>query len=233
MNHPTQGPNQSCPSVKRLLAGFFFTALLVPSAAPAPGQVPINPVPLYQPAPNVTRFAAPSAALADTNGSGLPVVSDPLQLGRPPIYSGASMNPDGKILFTTAKSEAVPGIPGHFLQHKGVFVTHVEHDQITVDPVTGEPDLGSGADTPLTLFDIDNCSSVECPDRQGSVFLTVIDDPTLPDTQTNPYRADCGTGVANLAGTCRLQTCAPAGRHCPALAPRISPTAASRTDATS
>ncbi len=184
----------------------FVAAVESPAAAQQqPSQVlPGQAIPIYAPAPPVTRYAAPSAALGDLNGSGVPVISNPKLIDKPPVYSGAAMSPDGKILFVSAAGEFAHGL-NNYLQNKGLFAAHVLHDQVTVDPVTGVADFGAGVDTPIKIINptCPSVPSVECPQRQHTSFLAVIDDPELPATLTNPYRADCDSGAPDLAGNCQ------------------------------
>ncbi len=183
------------------LAAIGFMTLVIASPAPTTGQVPTHQLSLYPPAPPVTRYAAPSAALGDLNGSGVPVVSNPAR-NMPPVYSGAAMSPDGKILFVSAAKEFAH-TQNNYLQNRGLFAAHVRHDQVTVDALTGLPLLGAGVDTPIRIIDPSTCPSIECPRHQETNFLTVIDDPELPSTLTNPYLADCTSGAPDLAGSCQ------------------------------
>lgn len=201
---------------RRLLSCLTLLSLLVSLAlVPMPAEAQVVPVP-----PNnqpVKRYAAPDYNTGGPRGAGIktPLCQPGWIQGEcgldpngeawsadgPAVFSGGAMTHDGGLLFLTAIDAS------HDVEERGLYVTAVHLDRVTIDSDTGQPDMSQAFDRPLRIMETAKLSSWAWNGTFGnafSPFVTAIFDPEVDEPGlVQPYPVDCNTWQVAPGGSCR------------------------------
>ena len=119
----------------------------------------------------------------------------------PAVWSGGAMTHDGGLLVLAAIDSS------HDLEERGLYVTAVHLDRVTIDNVTGRPDMSDAFDRPLRIMETANPSSWAWNGTFGngfSPFVAAIFDPEVDEPGlVQPYPVDCNTWQVAPGGACR------------------------------
>ncbi len=200
--------------------------LALPILAPTPSEAQTVSVPSFgQP---IKRYAAPDYVTGGPGGAGMkPPLCQPgwsegecglCQPGSPgqcglnptgeawpadgpAVWSGGAMTHDGGLLILSAIDSS------HDLEERGLYVTAVHLDRVTLDSVTGQPDMSAAFDHPLRIMETAKASSWAWNGTFGngfSPFVTAIFDPEVDEPGlVQPYPVDCNTWQVAPGGACR------------------------------